>query len=208
MKLVSLVSSGIDSPVATYVLSSQVDHIVLVHADNTPFVDSRELENFRTLATHLKNCCHCKITAINIPHGQALTELQTKCTTRFLCVLCKRMLVRYADALALQYKSPGIIMGDSLGQVASQTLQNLHVVEQATALPLLRPLIGYDKEEIIRIAREIGTYELSIAPSSSCSAVPKKPATKATLETTLEEEKRITITTLVDTALQHCKSVL
>jgi thiamine biosynthesis protein ThiI len=208
MILVSLVSSGIDSPVATYLLSSKVDHIILVHADNFPFSDEREQENFLALAQQLKRCCHCKITAVSLPHGQVLAELQKKCTPRFLCVLCKRMLVRYAEAVAVQNNSPGIIMGDSLGQVASQTLQNLQVVEQATKLPLLRPLIGLDKEEIIEIARDIGTYDVSIAPSSGCSAVPKKPATQAALAAIVEEEEKINVSGFVRTAIAQSTTVL
>jgi len=208
MNLVSLVSSGIDSPVATYVLSSKVDHIILVHADNTPFSDNREQKNYQAVVKHLQKQCSCKISSVIVPHGPTLAEIQKKCTSRYSCVLCKRMLVRYAEAVARRHQSPGIIMGDSLGQVASQTLQNLRVVEQATTIPILRPLIGYDKEEIIQIAREIGTYELSIAPSSGCGAVPKKPSTKAALETILQEEENVDVKMLVDEAIKKSTQAL
>ena len=92
-------------------------------------------------------------------------------------------------------------MGDSLGQVASQTLQNIRVVEQAIALPILRPLLGFDKEETIKIARKIGTFELSIAPAGGCAAVPAKPSTRAKLEQILDEEKKVDVDELVRQAV-------
>jgi thiamine biosynthesis protein ThiI len=117
------------------------------------------------------------------------------------------MLVRYAEKIAEKYNSPAVVMGDSLGQVASQTLQNLRVVEQAIQIPILRPLIGLDKEDVVKIAKEIGTYELSIKTSFSCTAVPKKPSTKAKLEQILIEEKKIDIDKLVENAVDHAELV-
>jgi len=99
------------------------------------------------------------------------------------------------------------VMGDSLGQVASQTLQNLRVVEQAVSIPILRPLIGYDKDDTIQIARKIGTFELSIAPAEECSAVPREPSTQARLEQILAEEKKIDVDELVRYVITHTKAV-
>jgi thiamine biosynthesis protein ThiI len=98
-------------------------------------------------------------------------------------------------------------MGDSLGQVASQTLQNIKVIDQAVKIPILRPLIGFDKEEIVSIAKEIGTYKLSILPSEGCSAVPKNPATKAKLENILKEEDKIDIKRLVKEMIDKSKKL-
>ena len=98
-------------------------------------------------------------------------------------------------------------MGDSLGQVASQTLQNLRVIEQAASLPILRPLIGMDKEDVIQIAKTIGTYDLSILPSISCRAVPSKPATRAKLKQILSEEQRIDVDELVSQAINKTQLV-
>ena len=205
MNLVSLVSSGIDSPVATYLLSKKVEEMILVHGDNTPFTNEKEVDNFIIIAKHLKKKIPARIKAFIIPHGKTLTSYTINCTNKFTCIFCKRMLVRYAEKIAEKYKSLAIIMGDSLGQVASQTLQNLRVVEQATDMPILRPLIGLDKEDIIKIAKDIGTYELSITTYLSCTAVPKKPSTKAKLERILLEEQKIDIQKLVNEAVKNAK---
>jgi len=197
MKLVSLVSSGIDSPVATYLLSQYAKEIILVHADNRPFTDEREIQKFVTLAQHLKNIAQAKITAYLLPHGEALRSYQQQADRKFTCIICKRMMLRYAEAIAKKQHAEAIVMGDSLGQVASQTLQNLRVIDQAVNIPILRPLIGFDKEDTIQIAKKIGTFEVSIAPADGCNAVPKKPSTRARLEHILAEEQHMNIDELV-----------
>ena len=203
MKFISLISSGIDSPVATYLLSKNADEIILVHGDITPFTDNREMENFKKLAKFLDKITPCKIKIIVIPHGLSLTEFKQNCTDRYTCVFCKRMLLRYAEKIAEKEKADAIIMGDSLGQVASQTLQNIRVVDQAVSIPVLRPLIGLDKEDVVKIAKEIGTYKLSILKSEGCNAVPNKPSTKAKLDIILEEENEIDVKRLVKDAIKQ-----
>lgn len=207
MKFVALVSSGIDSPVATYLLSKKAEEIILVHADNRPFTDDREIENFIILAKHLKKNLSSSLKAYVVPHGSTLNAYKQNCNSRFTCVICKRMMVRYAEKIAEKEHADAIVMGDSLGQVASQTLQNIRVVEQAVKIPILRPLIGLDKEDVVKIAKEIGTYDLSILPSGGCSAVPTKPATRAKLEQILKEEKRIAVDNFVQKAIHDVKPV-
>ena len=203
MKFVSLISSGIDSPVATYLISKKAEELIFVHADNQPFTDMRETENFIKLAKHLKKHISCQIKMYSVPHGDALSSYKTHCENRFTCVFCKRMLLRYAEKIAEKEHAGAIIMGDSLGQVASQTLQNIRVIEQAVDIPILRPLIGFDKEDVIKIAKEIGTYDLSILPSDDCGAVPHRPATQARPEQVLWEEKKINIKNLVNNAVNN-----
>jgi thiamine biosynthesis protein ThiI len=203
MKFVSLVSSGIDSPVATYLLSNKVEEIIIMHTDNRPFTDDNEIENFQKIIKQLKKHIVSKIKIYIVHHGDALSSYKTCCEHRFTCVFCKRMMLRYAEKIAENNYADALIMGDSLGQVASQTLQNLKVIEQTVSIPILRPLIGFDKEDIIKIAKKIGTYNLSILPSKSCCAVPKKPATQAKIEQILSEEKKINIAGLVDDSLKH-----
>ena len=203
MKFVSLVSSGIDSPVATYLLSKKAEELILVHADNRPFTDEKELENFIKLAKHLKKHISCKMKAYTLQHGNTLHSYKKRCEDRFTCIFCKRMLLRYAEKIAEKEQADAIIMGDSLGQVASQTLQNIRVIEQAVSIPILRPLIGLDKEDIIKTAKEIDTYDLSILPSDGCSAVPKKPSTKANLDQILSEENKINTFNLVNNAVDN-----
>jgi len=207
MKFVALMSSGIDSPVAIYLLSKKADDIVLLHADNRPFTDDQETKKFISIATHLKTLMSSHLTALLLPHGQTLETYKLHCNNKFTCVVCKRMMLRYAEAIAKKESADAIVMGDSLGQVASQTLQNLRVVDQAVSIPVLRPLIGFDKEDTIQIARKIGTFELSIAPSEDCRAVPIKPSTQARLEQILAEEHKINIDELVSRVLSHAESV-
>ena len=208
MKFVSLISSGIDSPVATYLFSKKVDEIILLHGDIRPFTDNREIENFKRLVKHLKKICNCSLKTYLIPHGNSLNFYRENCEIKFNCIFCKRMLLRYAEKIAEKEGAEAIIMGDSLGQVASQTLQNILVIDNAVNIPVLRPLIGYDKEDVIRIAKEIGTYELSILPSDGCNAVPNKPATSAKIDKILEEEKRIDIIKLIDKAVDEKQEIL
>ncbi len=207
MKFISLVSSGIDSPIATFLVSKKADKIILVHGDNRPFTDDREIENFVKLAKHLKKIISCDVEAILVSHGKSLTSFKKNCNNLFTCVFCKRMLLRYAEKIAEKEKADAIIMGDSLGQVASQTLQNIRVIDQAVSIPVLRPLIGFDKEETVKLARKMGTYDLSILPSAGCSAVPTKPSTMAKLETILEEESRINIENLVKEAVKKSERI-
>ncbi len=207
MKLVALISSGIDSPVAAYLLSKKVDELVLLHADNRPFTDDREIEKFITLARHLKTLIPSKLSAFLLPHGQTLEAYKIHCNNKYTCVVCKRMMLRYAEAVARKEQAEAIVMGDSLGQVASQTLQNLRVVEQAVGIPILRPLIGFDKEDTIKIAKQIGTFDFSIAPADGCGAVPTKPSTQARLEHILAEEQKINVDELVQNVVSQAKIV-
>ena len=207
MKFVSLLSSGIDSPVATYLLSKKADEMILVHADNRPLTDDREINNFIKIAGFLKKQISCPVKIFLVPNGPALQEYKQKCEGRFTCVFCKRMLLRYAEQIVLKEDADAVIMGDSLGQVASQTLQNIRTVEQSIKTLVLRPLIGLDKEDVIRIAKEIGTYDLSILHSDGCIAVPKKPSTSAKLEHILAEEKKLDVELLVKNAIDKSELI-
>jgi thiamine biosynthesis protein ThiI len=207
MKLVALISSGIDSPVATYLVSQKADALILLHADNRPFTDDREIEKFIALARFLKTLVPSKLSAYLLPHGQTLKEFKICGNNRYTCVVCKRMMLRYAEAISQKEGAAAIVMGDSLGQVASQTLQNLRVVEQAVSIPILRPLIGFDKEDTIKIAKQIGTFDLSIAPADGCAAVPTKPSTQARLEHILAEEQKLDVKKLVHDVISRAEIV-
>jgi len=202
MKFVSLISSGIDSPVATYFLSKKSEEMILIHGDIRPFTDDREIENFTRLTSHLKKISSSSIKTYITIHGESLKAFKQNCNNRYTCIFCKRMLLRYAEKIAEKEGAEAIIMGDSLGQVASQTLRNIKVIDQSVKIPILRPLIGFDKEDIVRIAKEIGTYDLSISPSEPCSAVPNKPVTQAKLDKILDEESKINIENLVKKAVE------
>jgi thiamine biosynthesis protein ThiI len=203
MKLVSLISSGIDSPVATYLMSKKTNELILVHGDGIPYTDEIETKNFTIIARYLKLIIRSNLKAYIIPHGKALKDFKSNCNNKLTCVFCKRMLLRCADEIAKIEGAEAIVMGDSLGQVASQTLQNIRTIDQAVKTPIFRPLIGYDKEDIIRIAKEIGTYQLSILPSKSCNAVPVKPSTRARIDKILENEKKIDICSILKDILDN-----
>ena len=208
MKGISLLSTGIDSPVAAYILSSYLNEIIFLHVDGKPFTDDFEINNFITISQHLSDIINCKSRSYIIPHGKTLEEYKNGgFQPRFCCVFCKRMMVRYAEAFALKHKADFIIMGDSLGQVASQTLANILVIDNAINIPIIRPLIGFDKEEIIKIAKKIGTFSLSIKESVGCLAVPKKPATKASIEQLIEIEEKIPKQDLVNDAIRNIQII-
>lgn len=205
MKFVCLLSSGIDSPVACFLMSKFGD-IVTVHIDNRPFTDDREIDNFHTLQQHLKVIIAGNIVkSYIVNHGEALSEITHTCRRNLTCVICKRMMLRYAESIAKKEKADAIVMGDSLGQVASQTLRNIRVEQQAIHFPVLQPLIGFDKQEIVDMARDVGTYDFSILSSQSCSAVPIKPSTQAKLSDVLSEEKKLNIDKLVQKAIRNAE---
>jgi thiamine biosynthesis protein ThiI len=207
MKFVSLISSGIDSPVATYLFLDKSNELILLHADGRPYTDYREINNFISLAKKLKVKSKSKMKFYLIPHGNNLKIYQEKCNKKYTCVFCKRMLLRYAEKIVIEENANAIIMGDSLGQVASQTLYNIKVIDQAIQTPILRPLIGFDKEDIIKISKNIKTYDISILPKDNCNAVPSKPSTKTKLEIIYFEEKKLNIDKMVLESVNNKKEI-
>lgn len=201
MKVVALMSDGIDSPVAAYLIGQYADQLLLIYVDAGGFSDKRSIKKFVFLARQLRNQLSCLVNCYVVPHEDTLVSYIQQSERRFTCVFCKRMMVRYAAAIAEQQQADAIVMGDSLGQVASQTLQNIQVVDVVVDLPILRPLIGWDKEEIINFAKHIGTYSLSVLPSEGCRAVPPKPATQAKLHQILVEENKLSVEELMKNAI-------
>jgi thiamine biosynthesis protein ThiI len=179
MRLAVLLSGGIDSPVAAYVMARAGAEIVLLHMDNRPYADDDSVDQVRRLADRLREVTGQGMPLYLAPHHLSQTAIGEVCDRSYRCVMCKRTMQRTAKAFALAHDCRGIVMGDSLGQVASQTLRNIWSENAGLDFPVLRPLIGYDKIEIEDIAREIGTYELSIEDVSGCRLVPPDPVTAA-----------------------------
>lgn len=200
MKLLALISGGIDSPVAAQMLLAKGAELVAVHFDNRPFADEKQIEKTRVLVRKLEELSKRKIKFYLVPHGKSLLEISRKATRRFGCVICRRMMIRTAERIAGRENADALLTGESLGQVASQTLRNIGTEEASVDIPIIRPLIGLDKVEIERIAKEIGTYDTSIMPGSCCTFVPDKPATQARLKSILEEESKMDIDELVKNA--------
>lgn len=201
MKLVSLLSGGIDSPVATYLMLRRGDQCVALHFDNQPFTDENQLEKAKDLVRCLEEHSSEKIPLYVVPHGKTQIEFARHAIRKFGCVFCRRMMLRIGERVAQEAGCEALVTGESLGQVASQTLPNILVEEEAVDIPILRPLIGFDKLEIEKIAKEIGTYEISIRPGLCCTIVPVKPATVSRVDKMKEEEGKVGVDELVENAL-------
>lgn len=186
---------------AAHLLLKQGAEIIAVHLDNRPFTDDREIDKAMVLIEHLRERYAGKVKQILIPHDESQKEFARNCNRHLQCVLCKRMMLRVGERIAEMEGAHAIVMGDSLGQVASQTLRNIKVESQAINIPVLRPLIGWDKVEIIDTAKDIGTYDISIRPGVCCTIVPKKPSTHAELERVLAEEEKIDVASLLENAI-------
>lgn len=198
MRGIVLLSGGIDSPVAGYLMAKQGLELIMVHFDNRPYTSDAEVEKALALMRKVDHAAGTTSRKVLVPHGKSQTEFARNCARNMECVLCRRMMFRVSERLAGRFGASALVTGESLGQVASQTLTNIFVEERATSLPILRPLIGFDKVEIERIAKDIGTYDISIGPGLCCTIAPKKPSTYSRLETAREEEARVDIERLAD----------
>ena len=189
MRGVLLLSGGIDSPVAGTMLQRQGVELEALHCSFEPITGPESVEKAKDLARllGLKRLHVCRI-------GEALSRIpQDRDAHRFYFVMQKRLFYRLAAALAEQVGADAIATGENLGQVSSQTLRNLTTLEQAARHPLVRPVLGLDKVDIIRLAQEWGTYETSIGPELCDLLGPDKPATQSDLDAVLEHEARVGI---------------
>ncbi|MBQ8644214.1 MAG: tRNA 4-thiouridine(8) synthase ThiI [Candidatus Methanomethylophilaceae archaeon] len=182
MKLVSLLSNGLDSPVASYIMSMRGADVTLLHLDNRPYTDDRSIESVNMLVERLREVTGKELPLYMAPHGENQARIHESCEPGYQCVMCKRVMQKTAKEFSKMIGASGIIMGDSLGQVASQTLRNLKSENTGLDYTVVRPLIGMDKLEIIEIAKEIGTFDISIRPTDGCTIVPIKPVTEASVE--------------------------
>ncbi|MEE9116372.1 MAG: 7-cyano-7-deazaguanine synthase [Thermoplasmata archaeon] len=207
LKVVSLLSGGIDSPVSTHMLLRKGVEVIALHYDNQPFTDEKMLNKTKELIARLEEHSGKSMKKYIVPHGPSQAAIARNAHRRYQCVMCRRMMFRIAERIAEMEGAEAIATGESLGQVASQTLSNIRTEEQAVNIAILRPLIGLDKVEIERIAKEIGTYEASIGPGLCCTIVPEKPSTKARLKAILVEESKIDIEDLVEKAIEGAEVI-
>ncbi len=191
-KALLLLSGGFDSPVAGHLMSRQGYDIVAAHFSLEPITDDGSSVKSRKLAEILG-----LPTLYVVRVGEAFAEVAHACHRRFYFVLTKRLMVRLADALADREDADVLLTGENLGQVSSQTLMNLRAIDAAARRPVLRPLIGLDKQEIMDRAKAIGTYETSVGPEICDLLGPPRPATAARIEQILEEETKLDIDGLV-----------
>ena len=191
MKLVALISGGIDSPVASYIMSKRGADVILLHMDNGIYAGKEEVEKVKRLSKRLAEVTGKGFPVYVLDHETNQSLIKERCEHPYQCVMCKRTMQFVAKEFALRHGCSGIIMGDSLGQVASQTLRNIRAEGTELDFPIVRPLIGMDKNEIIEIAREIGTYDISIIQTGGCGVVPLKPITEARTDKVLELQSKL-----------------
>lgn len=205
-KVACLISGGIDSPVASYRMIKRGCRALFVHFSGRPLVSRDSEDKVRDLVQTLTAYLH-KSRLYVIPFGEIQREIVLNTPAPFRVVLYRRMMLRIAEELARREQCWGLVTGDSLGQVASQTPENLSVVEEAAGLPILRPLIGMDKLEITDDAKRIGTYETSIEPDQDCCKLftPPHPSTKTRLEELLNVERALDIPRLVKQGVEKAE---
>jgi thiamine biosynthesis protein ThiI len=198
-RVVALLSGGIDSPVAAYRLQKRGCEVEFVHFHSAPYLPDTSQRKARALVERL---ARHQFTARLwlVPFGEIQREVVLGVPAPLRVVVYRRLMTRIAEAIARRAGALALVTGESLGQVASQTLENLARTTEVATLPLLRPLIGSDKEEIIREARAIGTYEISIEPDQDCCTlfVPKHPETRAGAAAVEAAELRLEVARLVE----------
>ena len=206
MKLVALISGGIDSPVASYIMARRGADVILLHMDNGMYSSETEIEKVKALAARLREVTGKEFPLFILNHEANQTLIKERCERPYQCVMCKRTMQFVAREFAKKNGCSGIIMGDSLGQVASQTLRNIRAEGSGLDFPIVRPLIGMDKTEIIDIAKEIGTYEISIIQSGGCGVVPQKPITEARIEKVEELQSKLDYNRMITDCVDSAKS--
>ncbi len=209
-KATILLSGGIDSPVAAWMIAKRGVELDAVHFFSPPYTSERAKEKVIELARLVSEYTG-RFNLYIVPFTEQQLAIRDNCPEDHLTLIMRRMMMMTAERIALKNNSLALITGESLGQVASQTIQALGVTNEVmTTLPVFRPLIGMDKNEIVTIARKIGTFETSILPYEDCCTVftPKHPTTKPTLEKIMESQNKIDMEYWVDKAVAETDWVL
>jgi len=205
-KVVTLLYHGINDPVATYLMMKRGCMVFPVLFYNESHMDKRARNRAVAIAKRLAGF-YPKLELRVVPFGEILREFVDKAPSELTCLLRKRAMLRIANIIAEQVKAEAIATGESLEQVAGQTLANLMVIDDASELPVLRPLVGMNKVEIERIACSIGTFSISIKPAAKCSAASQYQKTYVNLEKVLEAESRIDIAAMIRLTLAKSKVI-
>lgn len=205
---VTLLSGGIDSPVSSYMIARRGIHLVPVHFFSFPYTSEQAKQKVLELTEKLTEYCG-RLTIEIVPFTHIQEEIRDKCPEEYFTLIMRRFMMRISERIAEMNGCRALVTGENLGQVASQTMEALRVTEECVSLPILRPLIGMDKRDIIEIARKIGTFETSILPYEDCCTVftPRHPRTKPRIEDVLEVESALDVETLVQEALSSREQV-
>lgn len=207
-KATLLLSGGIDSPVAGYMIAKRGVELNAVHFYSYPYTSERAKEKVLDLAQILADYCG-EIKVHVVPFTDIQLEINDKCPEAHLTIIMRRIMMQIADTIASNTDSCALITGESIGQVASQTIHALGVTNEVVNMPVFRPLIGMDKDEIIQIARKIGTFETSILPYEDCCTVftPKHPTTKPNLLKIKQSESHLVIDDMIKEAIENTEVI-
>ena len=200
----SLLSGGIDSPVSSYMMAKRGVVLEMLHFAAPPYTSDLARQKVLQLAQELTAWCG-RMSVHIVPLTEIQEQIRKQCPEEYFTLITRRFMMRIADRLAKEFDCRALVTGENLGQVASQTMEALRVSEDVTDLPVLRPLIGMDKEEIVRIARHIGTFDTSILPYEDCCTVftPRHPKTKPHVEEVREIESLLDTEGLVSRAMEQ-----
>ena len=208
-RALSLLSGGIDSPVASWMVAKRGVIVDMIHFHSYPYTSQEALDKVLDLARLLvpytgKQCVHV------VPFTKIQEELRRACPEELFTILMRRFMMRIACRVAEKNGIQALVTGESVGQVASQTLEAMACTNAVCTVPVLRPVVGMDKEEIVRISRKIGTFETSILPYEDCCTVftPKHPKTRPHMEDLIEAEKALDIEALVEDAVANIDRVM
>jgi thiamine biosynthesis protein ThiI len=206
--VVCLLSGGIDSPVAAYRMMKRGCRVVFVHFHSQPFADRTSQEKAIDLARLLTR--HQFASRLHIvPFGETQQQVVARVSGRFRILVYRRLMLRIAEEIARKEGAQALVTGESLGQVSSQTIENIAAIEEATTLPILRPLVGMDKEEITDQAQQIGSYDISIIPDQDCCSMfaPRQVVTRSTDKEISLAESILDLGSLVQRALSAARLV-
>ncbi len=207
-KAALLLSGGIDSPVAGYMIAKRGVQLVAVHYHSFPYTSEFAKQKVLDLAKILSDYC-CGIKVYVVPFTEIQMQIHEKCPEDYTTLIMRRYMMRIAERIARKEECLALITGESVGQVASQTMEALATTDQVVEMPVFRPLIGFDKIDIIEYARKIGTYETSSLPYEDCCTVftPKHPATKPKMAKILEGEGNLDQEALIAAAVDNAEIV-
>jgi thiamine biosynthesis protein ThiI len=208
-RAISLLSGGIDSPVASWMMAKRGVAIEMVHFFSYPYTSPEAKEKVLELARLLTPWCG-KLAVHVVPFTKIQEELRRSCPEELFTILMRRFMMRIAEAVAERCGAGALVTGESLGQVASQTMAAMRCTNAVCERPVFRPLVGMDKEEIIAIARKIGTFETSILPYEDCCTVftPKHPRTRPTVEEVEAAEVGLDIEAMVADAVENIERIV
>ena len=207
-KAALLLSGGIDSPVAGYMIAKRGVQLVAVHYHSFPYTSEFAKQKVLDLAKILSEYC-CGIRVYVVPFTDIQMQIHEKCPEDYTTLIMRRYMMRIAERIAQKEEAQALITGESVGQVASQTIEALGVTNQVVSLPVFRPLIGFDKIDIMDYARRIGTYDTSILPYEDCCTVftPRHPATKPKMALIEKGERQLDQEALIQAAVDNAEIV-